>query len=83
MCKLISSWYKNKVSELKCYAKHSFSKKFEIRTKKPTKIKAHSFEWAFIYSRIISYIVIVGIAGLNFINDYANDHDHDYDVYGQ
>ena len=47
--------------------------------------KCCSIEWVFIYSRIISYIVIVGIAGLNFINDYANDHGHDYDddVYGQ
>ena len=32
----------------------------------------------FICSKIISYIVIVGIGGLNFINDHANDHGHDY-----
>ena len=38
----------------------------------------------FIYSKIISYMVIIGIGGLNFINDHANDHvnghvnGHDY-----
>jgi hypothetical protein len=32
----------------------------------------------FIYSKIISYMVIIGVGGLNFINDHDHDHGHDY-----
>ena len=47
---LIQQYYKN-LGNMK-------RKEFELRTESPTKKETHSFEWVFIYSRIIFFSTV-------------------------
>ena len=49
----------------------SLVKKFEIRIERPTKKKPTHLSG-------FSILHMVTVGGLNFINDYADDHGHDY-----